>query len=414
MDTVKTKVNVSFVVSLHEFYVQIDKEAKNILYIKNLLNEENMDVNSEEEKYEIKNDNYKLEVGDLVSARDPKDNLLYRAQIIETFLELNSAFQEVEMALVKFIDYGNTANVTFSSLSVIQASLNTVPPLAIQCCLFDCLEQDGDAISEFSKLVMGNQILLEVMGCDEEGILHVDLVKEIDDNTRFTSVRDVLVLCGKAVFYTSPEVTIANTEERSFNQLHSLKESSKHLVVISHMHELSPLELPKISVQLLSDQYGRVLQLPRLMEEMDAVYGVKRSEELWGLGRCWPGMVCAVRDTRDKRWYRGEVVGVFRGRMVRVKYVDFGNIELVPAHRMRRLFQDFLELPALATTVSLGAMVEGPGTLNLLTDVLFLQDLKMKVLVEGGNDYLPIVDFKVERVSIVKWLHQFSAENPQK
>ena len=45
--------------------------------------------------------------------------------------------------------------------------------------------------------------------------------------------------------------------------------------------------------------YCTALHLPRLMDQMGAVFRVKRSEMLWGLGRrCWPGMVCAVGDSK--------------------------------------------------------------------------------------------------------------------
>ena len=122
-----------------------------------------------------------------------------------------------------------------------------------------------------------------------------------------------------------------------------------------------------------------------------------------GVGQVLAGVVCAVRDSRDKMWYRGEVVTVVKGRMVLVKYVDFGNSELVPAHRMRRLFGDFMELPALATRVSLGVQVE-EQILDMLRENISLVDITLKIVQEGSKDTVPVVELKVEGNSVTNWL----------
>eukprot|EP00092_Neocalanus_flemingeri_P093787 GFUD01119225.1.p1 GENE.GFUD01119225.1~~GFUD01119225.1.p1 ORF type:complete len:254 (-),score=87.81 GFUD01119225.1:109-792(-) len=223
----------------------------------------------------------------------------------------------------------------------------------------------------------------------------------------YTSVRDVLVLSGKAVFYSSPYTTIPNVEEKKYKQLPSLMDGSVHTVMLSHLHKLSHQQLPQLSVQLLSDKDKLALQLPSLMDQMGEVYGVKRSEELWGLGRCWPGMVCAVRDSRDKMWYRGEVGSIVKGRMVRVKYVDFGNTELVPDHKLRRLFKDFMVLPAMATRVSMEVKVEGAEVMAMLKEGIDLVDLNMKIVKEGSEELLPMVELKVEGNSVNNRLKQF-------
>lgn len=345
--------------------------------------------------------------GDIVVAQFGQDKLMYRARVVNKFVELDFGLIEVDMAEVVFIDYGNTAIVTVSSIRPLSPSLLALAPLAIRCSMFDCMALGKDTTTEFSKLVSGHCLVMEVMGRKKE-VLEVDLVREIGDTMGYASVRDVLVLSGKAVFYSSPTLTIPNVEERKYKKLPNLSAGSEHTVMLSHLHKLSHEKLPQLSVQLLSDQHNLALQLPSLMDQMGAVYGVKRSEELWGLGRCWPGMVCAVRDSRDKLWYRGEVVTTIRGRMVLVKYVDFGNSEQVPAHRMRRLFTDFLEMPALAMRVCLGARVEEEETMVMLKEGISLVDLNMKIVEEGSDKILPTVDLDVEGVSVCDWLRKMA------
>jgi len=421
-EQVNTKVYVSFIESVNKFYVQVARDVKSIIQIQKELNSHRirnktgkLEVDDDdgikaedgtERKEEIDATDVKLKPGDLVTAKFIQDKLLYRARVLFTFIELDNTLSEVEMAEVLYIDYGNTAAVPITSIRSLRSSLQSLPPLASQCSLFDCLPLGEDTTKEFRGMVSGHSLLLEIMDRREE-ILEVDLIREVGDNLGYTSVRDVLVLCGKAIFYSSPFTSIPNVEERIYKQLPPLKAGSVHTVMLSHLHQLSHQQLPQLSVQLLSDQDKLALQLPSLMDQMGAVYGVKRSEELWGLGRCWPGVVCAVRDSRDKMWYRGEVVTIIKGRMVLVKYVDFGNSELVPAHRLRRLFMDFMELPVMATRVCLGVKVEGEEVLGMLREDISLVDLTMKVVEEGCGDVLPTVELEVEGVSVNKWLKEF-------
>ena len=391
------KVTVSCIFSLDEFYVYKAAEEETIAQMQMMLNKKTTS--------EVYSMGESIKEGDVVAAQFSVDQVFYRAKVISKVVELELDLTEVDLVEVFFIDFGNTATIPVTSIRPLSPVLLALPALAIKCCLFDCIALGKDTTTEFSKLVSGHLLLMEVMGSKEE-VLEVDLVREVGDNIGYTSIRDVLVLSGKAVFYSRPDLTIPNVEERKYKQLSILPAGSTHTVMVSHQHKLSQEQLPQLSVQLLSDEQRGALQLPSLMEQMKAVYRAKRSEELWGLGRCWPGMVCAVRDSRDKLWYRGEVITTIRGRMILVKYVDFGNTEQVPAHRMRRLFTDFLELPAMAMRVCMGVRVEGEETMCLLKESVNLVELSMKIVQAGSEKILPTVDLEVEGNSVSEWLRQ--------
>jgi len=396
-DYISFKVTVSCIVSLEEFYVQKEADRDILVQIQKLLNKKGENVTDvgagtvQEEGF--------------VSAQFPVDKMFYRGKVVSKFVELQLDLAEVEMVEIFFIDFGNTGTVPASSVRPLPATLQALPAFAFRCSMYDCMAVDKDTTLEFSRLVTGHILLMEVMGVQKE-VLEVDLVREMGDNIGHTSVRDVLVLSGKALFYSPPDLMIPSTEERKYKKVATMVQGSTYTVLLSHTHKLRDDCVPQVSVQQVSDQDKTALQLPFLMEQMKAVYGVKRSEELWGLGRCWPGMVCAVRDSRDKMWYRGEVVSIIKGRLILVKYVDFGNCEQVPAHRMRRLFSDFLELPALATRVCLPVKVEVEDTMTMLKEEIGLADLLMKVLEEGSEKVLPTVDLEVEGVSVSEWLRQ--------
>jgi len=396
-DHISFKVTVSCIASLREFYVQKVPDRDTLEQIQNLLNRKG--------KSEAGVTPGSVQEQDIVACQFPVDKLFYRGKVVSKFVELQSDLTEVEMVEIFFIDFGNTGSVPSSSVRTLPSTLQALPALATRCTMYDCLAVGKDTTIEFSRLVTGHVLLMEVMGVDK-GVLEVDLVKEMGDNISHTSVRDVLVLSGKALFYSPPDLMIPSTEERKYKKMSTLVQDSFYTVLLSHTHKLRADCVPQVSIQLVSDQEKTALHLPILMEQMKAVYGVKRSEELWGLGRCWPGMVCAVRDSRDKMWYRGEVVSFIKGRLIMVKYVDFGNCEPVPAHKLRRLFSDFLELPALATRVCLPVKVESEATMTMLKEEIGLADLGMKILEEGSEKVLPTVDLDVEGTSVSEWLRQ--------
>jgi len=407
---VNENVYVSYVESVNEFYVQRARQVKHIIKMQKMLNSKEynpgfwgleddmeLDYRTTSERKEKHGD---LKEGVLVVVKYTQDNLLYRARVTNIYLELDSSLTEIVMAELIYIDFGNKDYLPLTSLAAMPTLMEAEPPMAIKCSLFDCMPMGEDTTTEFKELVSGHRLLLEKMSM-RDTVNEVDLIREVDDSLTYTSVRDVLVLSGKAVFYSSPSTLIPNMEEKQFKQLPPMTVGSAHTVILSHLHQLSREDqLPQLSVQLLSDKSKLSLRLPGLMDQMAVVYGVKRSEELWGLGRCWPGVVCAVRDTRDKLWYRGEVVSMMKGRMVLVKYVDFGNCEVVPAHRMRRLFKDFMELPALATRVSLGVPIEA-NKMDLLRAEISLVDLTLRIVKE---DIVPVVELQVEGMSVTKWL----------
>ena len=66
-----------------------------------------------------------------------------------------------------------------------------------------------------------------------------------------------------------------------------------------------------------------------------------------------------------------------------LRYVDFGNEEMVPEHRLRRLLNDFLELPALATSVYIPVKIATSSQSVVIEEELkknlLYQEFRMKV-----------------------------------
>jgi len=58
------------------------------------------------------------------------------------------------------------------------------------------------------------------------------------------------------------------------------------------------------------------------------------------------GMLCATKYAHDGLWYRAEVVEIRGGCQVSIRYVDYGNIELMSVWKLKKLLDIFLMLPA--------------------------------------------------------------------
>jgi len=408
-ENLNLKVMVINVSSINDFYVMKESDLENFQQIQRLLNKftvGNTQPSVSDADKNLSINHQSINPGDLVAARRRESAQFYRGRVLSKSIELDESLGDVEVVSIFFIDLGDVSSLQINDIKILSSSLQALPPLALKCSLFDCLSLSDDTSEAFSNLVGGQHFLLEIMEKVDDYYV-VDLIQEMDDDIKFTSIRDVLVLSGMAVFYTCPFVGIPNVEnERKFKELPALEVGTTHTVLLSHLHQLTSNSLPQVSVQLVSNE-KLALKLPSLMEEMKVVYNAKRSEELWGLTGFWPGMVCAVKDPRDKMWYRGKIVGAVKGRLLLVNYVDFGNSEQVSFHRLRRLFTDFMELPALAMRVCIGACVTNDDVYAKLKEELSSGDLDMRVLEKGCSEFLPTVDLALEGHSVCEWLAKF-------
>ena len=65
------------------------------------------------------------------------------------------------------------------------------------------------------------------------------------------------------------------------------------------------------------------------------------------------GMLCCAQFTEDDKWYRGKITGVQKGGQVEVHFVDYGNYELLPLSRVKKLQAEYLLLPPQAVKCAL-------------------------------------------------------------
>jgi len=58
------------------------------------------------------------------------------------------------------------------------------------------------------------------------------------------------------------------------------------------------------------------------------------------------GMICAVLFSADQLYYRAEILNIVDANFIEVLYVDYGNVEAVSIHRIRKLLDIYTVLTA--------------------------------------------------------------------
>ena len=301
-------------------------------------------------------------VGDIVLAKYSVDSKYYRARIVE------DCYADSQVK-VSFLDFGNSSKVTKDSFLPLPERFRIQEPFVVKCAMFGAYSVKDETVDLFERLTAGRSLLLQVMKEDfQKKLLEVDLVREEDDEVKYTSVRDCLVFIGGAVFETNPYAAVPNEKDHQFEIKKLLKPESEHEVFLSHIVDICPgknlhfyvqvkLSLIQIFGPVSSQQLGsftqrsylqgRVgqsepkilclvscdnliplfqvvspdsLQLPLLQDRLNSVYGTRRCEELWNLvGVVKAGLICAVEDVRQGGWFRAQVLECVRNRMVIVR-----------------------------------------------------------------------------------------------
>ena len=101
-------------------------------------------------------------------------------------------------------------------------------------------------------------------------------------------------------------------------------------------------------------------ELESLIERLAALYTDAARLAKLDMPHPKPGQVCCAQFSTDQQWYRG-IVDVVDDNGVRVHFVDYGNGELIPPDRVKRLEQEFLDIPVQAVHCSLRSISSPTG-----------------------------------------------------
>ncbi|XP_075227861.1 uncharacterized protein LOC142328183 isoform X2 [Lycorma delicatula] len=169
----------------------------------------------------------------------------------------------------------------------------------------------------------------------------VELLPPLPDDEKLLAVLSCLYpeeVCGSGDRYTNQQLP----EISDFKRLFEIRVSE-----VSTPH--------KFWIQLGSE-YGK---LDKMMEDLDDFYSEEEYNYKMPDMTIKPHQVCAC--TYDTKWHRTVVLKSCSAVDVKIEYVDYGTVDVVPKTRLRFLHKDFLELPAQAILAKLASILPPDG-----------------------------------------------------
>uniref|UniRef100_A0A803JA64 Tudor domain-containing 6 n=1 Tax=Xenopus tropicalis TaxID=8364 RepID=A0A803JA64_XENTR len=348
----KSSVYISHTNTLSDFYVQIaqDTELSNISEILN-----------NEKKPSDRLDEKDVNLGDLICAFFEDDGLYYRAVITE---------KHSDGLQVQYIDYGNTLTIPASQIYKLPPSLSSAPVMSIFCALDKCTtaacEQNmDDLMVKFSErtgdlelsceFVQCNNLKWNVILCDDQGCI----------NDLFISASDPLL---NPPSLEEPDVTS--------EQLNGVSHYVWNLPALGERVEAyaSAVDSPEhFWCQLVTaDVDSLAVKVQEAGER--SVHDGKFSTEIE------VGSPCNVIYSEDNHWYRAAVTKI-EADQVTVRFVDYGNEEMLHLEQVRRLPADLATIPAQAFSCSLAGFNLSEGCWNSDANTFFYENVTEGLLV---------------------------------
>ena len=282
-------------------------------------------------------------------------------------------------AKVVLVDTGAQQIVVMKDLRPINAKLVDMPVLVIECKLRGVVPKDGASIWDAAACDVFREIALDrtmgielVEGEEEEG---VNLYTEEKESVASKLIELDLGVDPAAVEQVEEVPTPGVGDE----------------LVLYFLSAIGSSEFvcqPAFSADRLAE----------LMDNMAAHYEVSLNQtgvvpEV--------GLQCVARFTEDDGWYRA-VVEAVDGDNVTVRYIDYGNSEVLTKNRLCKIQAEFSELAAQAVTYKVSPALMDPSQWN--NDVQALLDVSCaeKELHVTLVDDAPTVKLGDEDVTFIK------------
>ncbi|XP_066221907.1 RING finger protein 17 [Saccopteryx leptura] len=293
-----------------------------------------------------------------------EDGIWYRAKVIGL-----PGHREVE---VKYVDFGNTAKITFKEMRKIKDEFLNPPEKAIKCKLAyiepckGTLQWSKTVKEKFEEKTQDKFMTCSVIKILEDNVLLVELFDSLGAaGMTPTSINDQLVKEGLASYEVGCtikdnsrkhiEVWDPSPEEIISNEVNSLDSVTAKSLPNEYLQSLYNKELPvhicnvvspgKIYVQwLLTENL-----LNSLEEMMVAAYGNSKWEPIK-----WENdMHCAVKVPDNSQWRRGQIIRTVTDTLVEVFLYDVGVELVVNIYCLRKLQENLKTMGRLSLECSL-------------------------------------------------------------
>ncbi|KAF3702602.1 Tudor domain-containing protein 6 [Channa argus] len=330
------------------FYIQLVRDEDAIFSMTEKLN----DPKSTRKTNDIKD----LNSGDLVQAEFADDSSWYRAVVREIHVNM--------MALVEFIDFGNTAVMPVSKLSRLHKSFLELPVYAIHCILSSAVNLRKDEVSE-PELVSAFK---EDIGGNGENVLKCRFIRQSGSVWEVCLENSGLdVVCKVPTrFSTSGSRNSSETDEQGeekpaqTSDTRDVPENSEEVPLKScplYFQHKGFLERQQLEVYIatINDdhtiwcQYADSEELDKItlmVSESVADHKCIKPESLSS------GSPCIALFSDDRLWYRAEVINKDVDDLC-VLFVDYGNVSKVGIGDVRVIPPDLVKTPPQAFSCEL-------------------------------------------------------------
>ncbi|NWH48346.1 RNF17 protein, partial [Fregata magnificens] len=327
-----------------------------------------------------------------------KDGNWYRAQIIGL-----PSHQEVT---VKYVDFGNVANLTLKDIRRVKKEFLSFPEKAIRCRLA-CIEPyeganewNREAKERFEEMTEDKLMLCSVVEILDNNILAVELFDSSAVHGRSFSINCQLVkedlasyipgytestAVGPNEIWDAPLEEIPETSE-ALNPIDmesvdegDFKSLSKKELQVRISHVVSP---SKIFIQWLSSESI----LKSLQEKMATIYKESQPPSVkWG-----SSMHCAVYIRDLKQWQRGQVSRIVSETSAEVILYDSGAEKTVDISSLRKLEENMKKIRTLAIECSLADIRPTGGSTQWTATVCeylscYLTGAQVKIIIQESD-----------------------------
>ncbi|XP_035535170.1 tudor domain-containing protein 6 isoform X2 [Morone saxatilis] len=326
------------------FYVQLAREENEIFSLVEKLNDPQSTPQT---------DVTDLQPDDLVQAEFEDDSSWYRAVV----REINSS----TMALVEFVDFGNTAMMPISKISRLPEYFLQLPMYSTHCMLSDAaaLGKEGvldpEVMSAFKEDISGNG----------EKVLKCQFIRQSGSMWE-VRLEDKGVTVSEIAAEKLEQVEEKPADDSDVRQVP--ESSQKSLPNPSlHYHQQAFLEGQRFEAYVAAINDAQTFWCQAAdSEELDKItsrvseVGATADHKHIDPGSVSPGSPCIALFPDDHLWYRAEVIDK-DGDELSVLFVDYGNKSQVSLTDVREMPSDLMETPPQAFLCKLEGFDDSNG-----------------------------------------------------
>ncbi|XP_048802667.1 tudor domain-containing protein 1 isoform X1 [Lagopus muta] len=283
------------------------------------------------------NPNFRPVSGELCCAQFTEDNVWYRAAVIAHASEDN--------IVVGYIDYGNFEVLQPTRLRPMIPKLMDLPAQAIRCTLAGIKPLLGawtsEAISLMKQLVKDKVFTVKVV--DKESYR---CVVELTDASVIPEINISRCLIEKGCADEASRMALQAIETGDVKQANP-DTSNKQKCKWSTFFNKQAVDVIVCTLYSPGEFYCQIANSNELralnsLNESLFEYCQKTPPNVFKPEK---GEPCCALFSDDGNWYRALVEDIISDRVVRVHFVDYGNVEEVPVDNIRHISSSFLELP---------------------------------------------------------------------